>query len=249
MILNDQVALITGASRGIGRATALKLAQAGAKVVVNYARQAVAAEEVVTAIKNEGGKAIAAGADVSDYNAVKELVQKTLDEFGRLDILVNNAGITRDSLTMRLKQEDWAAVIQTNLTGVFNCCQAVLKPMFKQRQGRIINLTSVVGLRGNAGQINYASAKAGVIGLTKSLAKEVASRGILVNAIAPGFIATDMTADLNEKVKEEWDKHIPLKRPGEPEEVADVVLFLASSASKYMTGQVLVVDGGLTLNL
>lgn len=249
MILNDQVALITGASRGIGRATALKLAQAGAKVVVNYARQAVAAEEVVTAIKNEGGKAIAAGADVSDYNAVKELVQKTLDEFGRLDILVNNAGITRDSLTMRLKQEDWAAVIQTNLTGVFNCCQAALKPMFKQRQGRIINLTSVVGLRGNAGQINYASAKAGVIGLTKSLAKEVASRGILVNAIAPGFIATDMTADLNEKVKEEWDKHIPLKRPGEPEEVADVVLFLASSASKYMTGQVLVVDGGLTLNL
>lgn len=249
MILEGQVAVITGASRGIGRATALALARAGARVVVNYARQKEAADQVVAAIQEEGGQAIALGADVGDHAAAQELIRAAVQEFGRLDILVNNAGITRDNLAARLKPEDWEAVLQTNLTGVFNCCQAALKPMLRQRQGRIINLTSVVGLRGNAGQVNYAAAKAGVIGLTMALAKEVASRGILVNAVAPGFIATEMTAALEDERREDFYRHIPLGRPGEPEDVAAVILFLASPGARYITGQVIVVDGGLTLAL
>jgi len=249
MILEGQVAVVTGASRGIGRATALCLARAGARVIVNYARQESMAAEVVTEIEKSGGQAIAVAGDVGDYEAARNIMQTALNHFGRVDILVNNAGIARDNLAARLKPEDWAAVIQTNLTGVFNCCQAALKTMMRQRQGRIINLTSVVGLRGNAGQVNYAAAKAGVIGLTKSLAKELASRGILVNAIAPGFITTEMTAVLNEETRQELYQHIPLGRPGEAEEVAEVILFLASPAARYITGQVLVVDGGLTLAL
>ncbi|MDN5344311.1 MAG: 3-oxoacyl-[acyl-carrier protein] reductase [Clostridia bacterium] len=249
MILEGQVAVVTGASRGIGRATALQLARAGARVVVNYARQAAAAAEVVAAIEASGGQAVAVAADVGDQGAARDLIQAAQDHFGRVDILVNNAGIARDNLAARLKPEDWAAVLNTNLTGVFNCCQAVLKPMLRQRQGRIINLTSVVGLRGNVGQVNYAAAKAGVIGLTRSLAKEVASRGILVNAVAPGFIATEMTAALKGEAREEFYHHIPLGRPGEPEEVAEVILFLASPAARYITGQVITVDGGLTLTL
>ncbi|WP_258361080.1 3-oxoacyl-[acyl-carrier-protein] reductase [Moorella sulfitireducens (nom. illeg.)] len=249
MELQDQVAIVTGASRGIGRATALRLAGAGARVVVNYAHQAGAAEEVVAAIEDGGGRAIAVPADVGDYQGAKKLIQTTIENFGRVDILVNNAGISRDNLIARLKPEDWDAVLRTNLTGVFNCCQAALKPMLRQRYGRIINLTSVVGLRGNAGQVNYAAAKAGVIGFTRALAKEVASRGILVNAVAPGFVTTDMTAALNETAREEFYRHIPLGRPGEPEEIAEVIFFLASPGARYITGQVLVVDGGLTLAL
>lgn len=249
MELQEQVAIVTGASRGIGRAAAMALAGAGARVVVNYVRQAAAAEEVAAAIKDNGGEAITVAGDVGDYEAAKNLIQTAVEHFGRVDILVNNAGIARDGLTARLKVEDWEAVLRTNLTGVFNCCQAALKPMLRQRYGRIINVTSVVGLRGNAGQVNYAAAKAGIIGFTKSLAKEVASRGILVNAVAPGFISTEMTAVLQEGLKEEFYRHIPVGRPGTPEEIADVVLFLASPASRYITGQVIVVDGGLTLTL
>ncbi|WP_338834656.1 3-oxoacyl-[acyl-carrier-protein] reductase [Moorella humiferrea] len=249
MELQEQVAIVTGASRGIGRAAAMALAGAGARVVVNYVRQAAAAEEVAAAIKDNGGEAIAVAGDVGDYEEAKNLIQTAVEHFGRLDILVNNAGIARDGLAARLKPEDWEAVLRTNLTGVFNCCQAALKPMLRQRYGRIINVTSVVGLRGNAGQVNYAAAKAGIIGFTKSLAKEVASRGILVNAVAPGFIATEMTAVLQEGLKEEFYRHIPLGRPGTAEEIADVILFLASPASRYITGQVIVVDGGLTLTL
>ncbi|MGI9859815.1 3-oxoacyl-[acyl-carrier-protein] reductase [Moorella naiadis] len=249
MILKGQVAVVTGASRGIGRATALALARAGARVVVNYAQQEEAAGQVVAAIKEEGGQALAVRADVGDHEAARELIQTAVQEFGRLDILVNNAGIARDNLAARLKPGDWEAVLRTNLTGIFNCCQAALKPMMRQRAGRIINLASVVGLRGNAGQVNYAAAKAGVTGLTMALAKEVASRGILVNAVAPGFIATEMTAALAGEAQEEFYRHIPLGRPGEPEDVAAVILFLASPGARYITGQVIVVDGGLTLAL
>ncbi len=243
--LRDSVALVTGASRGIGKAIAMALAKEGAKVVVNYARNAQAAQEVVDEIEAAQGKAIAIGGDVSVGEQVDELVKQTLDKFNRIDILVNNAGITRDTLLLRLKPEDWQAVIDLNLTGVFLCTKAVSKIMLKQRSGRIINSTSVTGQMGNPGQANYAAAKAGVIGFTKTVAKELASRGVTVNAVAPGFIATDMTSDLK---SEEIIKFIPLGRYGKPEEVAGMVRFLAADpAAAYITGQVFNVDGGMVM--
>ncbi len=243
--LSDRVAIVTGASRGIGRAVALALASEGANVVVNYASSSNAAEEVVAAITEAGGNAITAQADVSKVEQVDALLNTTLEKFGRVDVLVNNAGITRDTLLLRMKPEDWQAVIDLNLTGVFLCTKAVSKGMLKQRSGRIINIASVAGQMGNPGQANYSAAKAGVIGFTKTVAKELASRGITVNAVAPGFIATDMTNDLK---SEEILKYIPLGRYGEPEEVAGMVRFLAAdSAAAYITGQVFNVDGGMVM--
>ncbi|MCM0760241.1 MULTISPECIES: 3-oxoacyl-[acyl-carrier-protein] reductase [Sporomusa] len=247
MHLDGQVAIVTGASRGIGRAVAIALAKVGAKVVINYAGNAEAAEEVRTVITDNGGQAITVKADVADADAVDSLVKQAIDTYGKIDILVNNAGITRDSLLMRMKDEDWDAVMNTNLKGIFYCTKAVTKSMMKQRSGKIINMTSVVGLMGNAGQANYAAAKAGVIGFTKSMAKELASRGITVNAIAPGFIATDMTHGLSEQVKADLEAKIPLSRLGEAEDVAAAVVFLASQSANYITGQTLNVDGGMVM--
>ncbi len=243
--LADQVALVTGASRGIGRAIALELAAAGAEVVVNYAASASAAEAVVEAITAAGGRAYALAADVAVEEQVDGLVKTVLERSGRLDVLVNNAGITRDGLLLRMKTSDWQSVIDLNLTGVFLCTRAVSRSMLKARRGRIINITSVVGLVGNPGQANYSAAKAGVIGFTRSTAAEFASRGITVNAVAPGFIATDMTRELNE---EPILAAIPLGRMGQPEEVAGAVRFLAADpAAAYITGQVLQVDGGMVM--
>jgi len=244
--LQGQVAIVTGASRGIGRAIALALAGEGAKVVVNYARSSTAAEQVVAEIQALGvGEAIAIQGDVSQEDQVTSLIKGAMEQWGRVDVLVNNAGITRDNLLLRLKSEDWQAVIDLNLTGVFLCTRAVSKVMLKQKSGRIINITSVAGQMGNPGQANYSAAKAGVIGLTKTAAKELASRGILVNAVAPGFIDTDMTADIQAK---EILSYIPLGHFGKPEQVAGVVRFLAADpAASYITGQVINVDGGMVM--
>ena len=244
--MTGQTAIVTGASRGIGRCVALALAEAGSEVVVNYARSAEAAEAVVAEILEAGGQAYALKADVAEEPAVKAMVDTVLERSGRIDALINNAGITRDGLLMRMKMDDWQAVINLNLTGVFLCTRAVTRTMLKQKSGRIINITSVVGLMGNAGQANYAAAKAGVVGLTRSAAKEMASRGITVNAVAPGFIATDMTKDLN---AEGILAAIPLGRFGNPEQVAGAVRFLAADpAAAYITGQVLQVDGGMVMS-
>ncbi|RCL53002.1 MAG: 3-oxoacyl-[acyl-carrier-protein] reductase [Synechococcus sp. MED-G71] len=243
--LAGQTALVTGASRGIGRAVALELAGAGATVAVNYASSSGAAEEVVAQISAAGGSAYALKADVSQEDQVEQLMAAVLERSGSLDVLVNNAGITRDGLLMRMKTEDWQAVLELNLSGVFLCTRAITRTMLKQKRGRIINITSVVGLMGNAGQANYAAAKAGVIGFTRSTARELASRGITVNAVAPGFIATDMTKDLK---ADELLNAIPLGRYGQPEEVAGAVRFLAADpAAAYITGQVLQVDGGMVM--
>lgn len=243
--LDGQTALVTGGGRGIGRAIAIALAEAGAEVVVNYANSAAAADEVVAQISSAGGSAYALKANVSVEAEVDGLIKAVLERSGRLDVLVNNAGITRDGLLMRMKTEDWQSVIDLNLSGVFLCSRAVARPMLKQKSGRIINITSVVGLMGNAGQANYAAAKAGVIGLTKSTAKELASRGITVNAVAPGFIATDMTKDLDAEL---ILKDIPLGTFGTQEQVAGAVRFLAADpAAAYITGQVLQVDGGMVM--
>ncbi|MFS6825918.1 3-oxoacyl-[acyl-carrier-protein] reductase [Cyanobium sp. ATX-6F1] len=243
--LAGQTAVVTGASRGIGRAIALELARAGAKVLVNYASSAEAAETVVAQINAEGGEAWSYGADVADEEQVEAMIKAVLERHGAIDVLVNNAGITRDGLLMRMKTADWRSVIDLNLTGVFLCTRAVSRSMLKARHGRIINITSVVGLMGNPGQANYSAAKAGVIGLTRSTAAEFASRGVTVNAVAPGFIATDMTKDLQ---AEPIIAAIPLARLGQPEEVASAVRFLAADpAGAYMTGQVLQVDGGLVM--
>ena len=247
MLLDGKVALVTGASRGIGRAIALRLASEGAKVAINYAGSTAKAEAVKTEIEQNGGEAILVQADVSDSASVDAMVAKVIEAFGQIDILVNNAGITRDGLMMRMKDEDFDAVINTNLKGVFYCTKVVSKLMMKKRSGRIINMASVVGLMGNAGQTNYAAAKAGVIGFSKSAAKELASRGITVNMVAPGFIATDMTAEMKDKAKEMTLAGIPLKRMGEPEDVANAVLFLASDNASYITGQTINVDGGMVM--
>ncbi|VXD21501.1 3-oxoacyl-(acyl-carrier-protein) reductase 1 [Planktothrix serta PCC 8927] len=244
--LKGQVAMVTGGSRGIGRAAALALATEGAKVVVNYASSSTAADEVVAEITSSGGEAIALQADVSKADQVDALFNKVTETWGKIDILVNNAGITRDTLLLRMKPEDWQAVIDLNLTGVFLCTRLASKIMLKQKSGRIINITSVAGQMGNPGQANYSAAKAGVIGFTKTVAKELASRGITVNAVAPGFIATDMTKVL--KNTEEILKFIPLGRYGQPEEVAGMIRFLAADpAAAYITGQVFNVDGGMVM--
>ena len=247
MLLDGKTALVTGASRGIGRAIALRLAAEGARVAINYAGNVKAAEEVKAAVEAAGGAAILCQADISDSAAVEAMVADVVKEFGTLDILVNNAGITRDTLLMRMKDEDFAKVLDTNLKGVFYCTKAVAKLMMKKRSGRIVNMASVVGLVGNAGQTNYAAAKAGVIGFSKSAARELASRGITVNVVAPGFIGTDMTAVLPEAVKEKTLAGIPLGKMGEPEDVANAVLFLASDQASYITGQVVNVDGGMVM--
>jgi 3-oxoacyl-[acyl-carrier protein] reductase len=244
-LLAGQVAIVTGASRGIGKAIALELAAAGAAVAVNYASSPAAAEEVVQEIVEKGGEAIAVGANVADSEAVDAMFAQVMDKWGRVDVLVNNAGITRDTLILRMKPEDWQSVIDLNLTGVFLCLKAATKLMMKQRRGRIINITSVVGISGNPGQANYSAAKAGVIGLTKTAARELASRNITVNAVAPGFIQTQMTSDLK---AESILAQIPLGRMGQPEEVAGIVRFLAADpAAAYMTGQVFHVDGGMVM--
>lgn len=243
--LKDKVAIITGASRGIGRAVALALASEGAKVVVNYASSSAAAEEVVSKIAEMGAEAIALAANVSKAEEVDTLINTTMEKWGRVDILVNNAGITRDTLLLRMKPEEWQAVIDLNLTGVFLCTRAASKIMLKQRSGRIINIASVAGQMGNPGQANYSAAKAGVIGFTKTVAKELASRSITVNAVAPGFIETDMTKDLK---ADEILKFIPLGRYGQPEEIAGMVKYLAAdSSAAYITGQVFNVDGGMVM--
>lgn len=247
-MLNGKVALVTGASRGIGRAIALELAKQGAKVAVNYAGNEEKAREVVAEIQVLGSEAIAIKADVANSEEAAAMVKETISTFGSLEILVNNAGITRDGLILRMKEDDWDQVINTNLKGVFNCSKAVTRQMMKQRYGRIVNISSVVGVMGNAGQANYVAAKAGVIGLTKSLARELANRNITANAVAPGFIETDMTEDLSTEVKEELIKQIPLGKLGSAADVSRVVRFLVSEDANYMTGQTLHVDGGMVMN-
>ncbi len=245
--LQGKVALVTGASRGIGRATAIELAGCGAAVVVNYRSEATAAEAVIGEITAAGGRAVAVQADISDAAAVDRLVKATAEAYGGPDILVNNAGITRDNLLLRMKDDEWDAVLDTNLRGAYLLTKAALRPMMRARWGRIITITSVVGLIGNAGQANYAAAKAGLIGFTKSVAREMASRGITANAVAPGFVETDITAGLSDEIRQAALRTIPLERWGQPQEIAQVVAFLASNAAGYLTGQTIAVDGGMTM--
>lgn len=245
--LDGKAALVTGASRGIGAEIAKQLAKEGARVAVNYSGSQSKAEEVVNEIIAAGGQAFAIQASVSDAENVTDMVKHTIDQFGSVDILVNNAGITRDNLLMRMKESEWDDVINTNLKGVFLCTKAVTRQMMKQRSGKIINIASIVGVSGNAGQANYVAAKAGVIGLTKTTAKELASRHINVNAIAPGFITTEMTDELSEDVKNQMLTQIPLSKLGNPQDVAKAVVFLASDDASYITGQTLHVDGGMVM--
>ena len=247
MSLQGRNALVTGGSRGIGRAICLELARQGANVAVNYAGNAQAAEETAAACRELGVQAVTIRADVADAAACEAMVKEVISSFGSLHILVNNAGITRDGLTLQMKEEDFDAVLDTNLKGAFCCCKAVYRPMMRQRSGRIINMSSIVGLRGNPGPANYCASKAGLIGLTKSLAKELAARKVTVNAVAPGFIDTDMTAVLSEQAKEAMLSTIPMAKLGQPEDVAHAVAFFASDEAAYITGQVLCVDGGMAV--
>jgi 3-oxoacyl-[acyl-carrier protein] reductase len=245
--LKDKVAIVTGGSRGIGRGISLGLAEAGAAVAVNYKGNQAAADEVVRTIEAAGGQALAIQADVAASEDVERLFKAVIERFGRLDILVNNAGITRDTLLLRMKEADFDAVLDTNLRGSYLCTRAALRPMTKARGGRIINITSVVGLIGNAGQANYSAAKAGLIGFTKAVAREMASRAITVNAIAPGYVDTEMTAGLGDQIKAAILENIPLARLGTPEDIAGVVCFLASDLAAYITGQTITVDGGMVM--
>lgn len=247
MFLGQKVAVVTGATGGLGRSIVEVLARNGARVVVNYARNEAGAQELVKAVEAAGGEAFAVRADVSDPDQAEALIRAALERFGRVDLLVNNAGIKRDTLLMRMKVEDWDAVMSTNLKGAFNCTRAVTRPMLKARAGRIINIASVAGLIGNPGQANYSAAKAGLIGFTKAVARELGSRGITVNTVAPGPIEAGMLEDLPGEVKESFLKQIPLGRLGKPEDVAGAVVFLASDLANYITGQTLAVDGGLTM--
>lgn len=242
-----KIAVVTGGSRGIGRAVALKLAADGMTVVVNYNGNKEKAEAVVAEIQANGGQAEAYGCNVSDYSAVEEMMKYVIKTYGSVDVLVNNAGITKDGLMMKMSEDDFNQVVDINLKGCFNCTKHVARQMLKQKAGRIINLSSVIGIYGNVGQANYAASKAGVIGITKSMAKELGSRGITVNAVAPGFIETDMTAVMTEEAKAVVADHIAMKRGGKPEEVANLVSFLASENAAYITGQVIAIDGGMSI--
>jgi 3-oxoacyl-[acyl-carrier protein] reductase len=243
--LTGKTAFITGASRGIGKAIARSFAEQGANIVFTHLSSVEQGQAVVDELKAFGIEACAYRSDASNFNAVNDLVQQILQDFGRLDILVNNAGITRDNLLLRMSEQDWDEVIQVNLKSVFNTIKAAAKPMISQRYGSIINISSVVGIKGNAGQVNYAASKSGIIGVTKSVALELGSRNIRCNAIAPGFIQTAMTEDLSQAATEDWVKNIPLRRVGMPEDVANCALFLASDAASYITGQVIQIDGGM----
>ncbi|ABR33255.1 3-oxoacyl-[acyl-carrier-protein] reductase [Clostridium beijerinckii] len=246
-MLKGKCAIVTGASRGIGKAIALKLASLGANIVLNYRSNEKEALEVENEIKGMGVETLCVKGDISKSEEVDNLINSAKEKFGTIDIMVNNAGITKDALIIRMKEEDFDNVIDVNLKGVFNCLKAITPIMMKQKHGKIINLSSVVGITGNAGQVNYSASKAGVIGMTKSLAREVGSRGINVNAVAPGYIETDMTEALADKYKEEMKKTIPLKRLGKASDVANVVAFLASESADYVTGQVIQVDGGMLM--